>query len=70
QAVGCAGEAPHFRYRYENEDGFEILHFRFPVLFSKKRTVGSFPRCLSHLRGTVSFEYGISPSENDKCPKL
>jgi hypothetical protein len=22
------GEAPHFRYRYEYEDGFEILHFR------------------------------------------
>jgi|HubBroStandDraft_6_1064221.scaffolds.fasta_scaffold4004724_1 hypothetical protein len=28
QAVGRAGEAPHFRYRYENEDGFKILHFR------------------------------------------
>src|SRR5271165_3734646 len=20
QAIGCVGEAPHFRYRYENED--------------------------------------------------
>jgi hypothetical protein len=28
QAIGRAGEAPHFRDRYENEDRFEILHFR------------------------------------------
>jgi len=27
QAIGCVGEAPHFRDRYENQDGFEILAF-------------------------------------------
>lgn len=27
QAIGCAGEAPHFRHCYEYEDGFEIMHF-------------------------------------------
>src|ERR1700722_16658798 len=70
QAIGCAGEAPHFRYRYENEDGFEILHFRAPVLFTTERTVSSFPRCLSYLGDTVGSEYGIPPSENDKCLRL
>src|ERR1700722_7398428 len=54
QAIGCVGEAPHFRYRYENEDGFEILHFRASVLFTAGRTVSSFPRCLSYLGDTVS----------------
>ena len=58
QAIGCVGEAPHFRYRYENEDGFEILHFRASVLFTAERTVSSFLRCLSYLRDTVGFEYG------------
>ena len=52
---------PHFRYRYENEDGFEILHFRASVLFTTERTVSSFPRCLSYLRDTVSSEYGDPP---------
>src|ERR1700692_3598063 len=59
QAIGCAGEAPHFRYRYENEDGFEILHFRASVLFTTERTVSSFPRCLLYLRDTIRSEYGI-----------
>jgi hypothetical protein len=59
QAIGCAGEAPHFRYRYENEDGFEILHFLASVLFTTKRTVRSFPRCLSYLGDTIPSEYGI-----------
>src|ERR1700686_2057981 len=54
QAIGCVGEAPHFRYRYENEDGFEILHFRASVLFTAERTVSSFTRCLSYPRGAVS----------------
>jgi hypothetical protein len=39
QAIGCAGETPHFRDRYENEDGFEILHFRALALFITERTV-------------------------------
>jgi hypothetical protein len=59
QAFGRVGEAPHFRYRYENEDGFEILHVRASVLFTTERTVSSFPRCLSYLRDTVGSEYGI-----------
>src|ERR1700720_1629095 len=50
QAIGRAGEAPYFRYRYENEDGFEILHFRASVLFTTERTVSSLPRFLSYLR--------------------
>src|SRR6267154_5721891 len=59
QAIGCAGEAPHFRYRYENEDRFEILHFRASALFTAERTVSSFPGHLSYQRGTISSEYGI-----------
>src|SRR5271169_6905872 len=58
QAIGRVGEAPHFRYRYEYEDGFEILHFRASVLFTTERTVCSLYRCLSHPRDTVSFEIG------------
>src|ERR1700721_3388820 len=61
QAIGCVGEAPHFRYRYENEDGLGFLHFRASVLFTAKRTVSSFPRCLSDLRDTVSSEYWNPP---------
>src|ERR1700733_10552066 len=49
QAIGCVGEAPHFRDRYENEDGFEILHFRASVLFTLERTVSSIPTRLSYL---------------------
>src|SRR3984957_18022801 len=56
QAIGRVGEAPHFRYRYEYEDGFEILHFRALVLFTPERTVRSPCRCLSYLRDTVSLE--------------
>jgi hypothetical protein len=41
QAIGRAGEAPHFRYRYEYEDGFEILHFGASALFTASRTVRS-----------------------------
>src|ERR1700733_5793076 len=70
QAIGCVGEAPHVRNRYENVDGFEILHFRGPALFLVERTVSSVHRYLSYLRDTVSCEYGNPPSENDKCPKL
>jgi hypothetical protein len=69
QAIGCAGEAPQFRYRYENEDGFEILHFRASVLFTSEGTMCSLYRCLSCLRDTVSLEIG-TPTENSKCPKL
>ena len=57
QAIGCVGEAPHVRYRYENADGIEILHFRASVLFTAERTVSSFHRCLSYLRHTVSFKH-------------
>src|SRR5271165_1082677 len=61
QAVGCVGEAPHFRYRYENEDGFEILHFPASVLFTKERTVSSFPWSLSYPGDTVSSDYWDPP---------
>src|SRR5271163_1047141 len=70
QAIGCVGEAPHFRDRYENEDGFEILHFSASVFFALERTVSSIHRCLSYLRDTVSLEIGDPHQENDKCPKL
>jgi hypothetical protein len=33
QAIGRVSEAPHFRYRYEYADGFEILHLRASALF-------------------------------------
>ena len=69
QAIGCVGEAPHFRDRYENEDWLKILHFRASVLFTTERTVRSFHRCLSCRAGTIGSDYGIHPSENDKCPK-
>ena len=69
QAIGRLGEAPHFRDRYEDEDGFEILQFRAPGLFASERTVRSLCRCLSYRRDTVGFEIGTS-SENNKCPKL
>jgi hypothetical protein len=34
EAIGCVGKAAHFRDPYENEDGFEILHFVPSILFS------------------------------------
>jgi hypothetical protein len=61
QAIGCAGEAPHFRDRYENEDGFEILHFRAPALFTAERTVSLISRYLSYPEDTVSLGNGGSP---------
>src|SRR5271163_2317639 len=67
QAIGCVSEAPHFRDRYENEDGLEILHFRASVLFNSERTVSSIPRCLSYLRDTVSLEIGTPPSGERQC---
>src|ERR1700733_11204762 len=70
QAIGCVGEAPHFRDRYENEDGLEILHFRASTLFTFERTVSLIGWCLSYMRDTVSLEIGDSQQENDKCPKL
>src|SRR6202142_785664 len=70
QAIGCVGEAPHFRDRYENEDGLEILHFRASVLFTLERTVSSIRRRLSYPRDTVSLEIGDHHQENDKCPTL
>jgi hypothetical protein len=40
QALGCAGEAAHFRDRYENEDGLELLHFRaLEVFFGREQYV-------------------------------
>src|ERR1700733_15130863 len=70
EAIGCVGEAPHFRDRYENEDGLEILHFRASVLFTAKVTVSSISRRLSYLRDTVSLDIGDPHQESDKCPKL
>src|ERR1700722_6511949 len=68
QAIGRVGEAPHFRYRYEYAEGFEILHFRASALFTTERTVRSLYRCLSCVRDTVSL--GIAtPLENNKCPQ-
>jgi hypothetical protein len=32
QAIGRAGEALHIRDRYEDEDGFEVLHCRPPAI--------------------------------------
>jgi hypothetical protein len=71
QAVGRAGEAPHFRDRYENEDGFEILHFRPLALFTAQRTVSSFHRRLSRPGDTVISmpRRQAILSENDKCLK-
>jgi hypothetical protein len=61
QAIGRVSKTPHFRDRYEDEDGFKILHFRAPVLFTTERTVRSIYQCLSYLSDTVSHRKWLTP---------